>query len=130
MDFPMLCWTLDRSYISCSPELLVTRKLINSIRSKVVNLASHFSHSRRLRIDFPSSAIRESITLVSRVLHFGQRMFNSTKKILTQCTVLNPFDKTFLGTIVEFSTFFILLMQVFKDFKDFALKGNVVDLAV
>lgn len=57
-------------------------------------------------------------------------MFRRARKYRSQCTVLELFDKTFLGTIVESHIFSKLFMQFFKDFKDFALKGNVVDLAV
>jgi hypothetical protein len=47
-----------------------------------------------------------------------------------QCTALEPFDKTFRRTILNAVAFNFFPMQVFKDFKDFALKGNVIDLAV
>lgn len=63
--------TLVLLYGSLSHDDFVTINDINSKRSNVVKRAPHFSHSRRRRIAFPSSVARESITFVSRFLHFG-----------------------------------------------------------
>gem|GEM_PF-2312790 len=63
--FKILLCNLLLSYISFSPLFFVTKKLMNSILSNVVNLAQHFSHSLLLLIEVESSAILESITLVS-----------------------------------------------------------------
>ena len=68
---PLILERVVRSYGSFSPDDLVTMNEMNSSRSKVVNRAPHFSHSRRRRIALPSSVARESITFVSRFLHFG-----------------------------------------------------------
>jgi hypothetical protein len=75
--------TFARSYGSISHEDFVTMNETNSSRSNVVKRAPHFSHSRRRRIAFPSSVVRESITRVSRFRHLGHFIDKKVKDYWT-----------------------------------------------
>ncbi|GAT36384.1 transcriptional regulator NrdR [Listeria monocytogenes] len=56
--------TFSRANSSLAPSFFTTIKGLSSTFSKVVKRNPHFSHSRRLRMELPSSAGLESTTRV------------------------------------------------------------------
>lgn len=79
----------------------------------MVNRSLHRSHSRLRRIIFPSSERRESMTFVSRFWHRIHRILISAYFEYYRYILSNFFG-----------------MSILKEFREFAIKGNVIDLAV